>query len=62
MLFDMEVALTGWPTERTLLMAVTSKGHVAVRYRVSRERFNDGMGLVWVLTVARSGESFQRAA
>jgi hypothetical protein len=36
LLFDMEVALTGWPTERTILLVAISRRPRAVRYRVCR--------------------------
>lgn len=49
LVFDIEVALTGWPTGRTVLMKPFGAQPVAVRYRVSRHVGGDGVALFWQL-------------
>jgi hypothetical protein len=56
LLFDMEVALTGWPTERTIVLLAMSRRPRTVRYRVCRKWSNDEIGLFWMLTVAARDE------
>src|SRR5262245_26229532 len=60
-LFAMKVALTGWPAERTVIMAVTYKVPLPGLYRVSRERYNVNLGQSWVVTVVESADSVQHA-
>lgn len=59
--FDMEVALTGWPAERTIVLAELTRRPVALRYRVSRNCSDDHVGLFWRLGAARYTER-QRCA
>lgn len=59
--FDIEVALTGWPTERTLVLRRGYAAPMTVRYHVSRRLIPDNLGLFWLLEVAL-GESPTRAA
>jgi hypothetical protein len=54
--FDMEVALTGWPTERTIVLVELSQRPVALRYRVSRKWSADEVGLFWRLGPAEREE------
>ena len=56
LLFDMEVALTGWPTERTLVLEEISRRPVAVRYRVSRKCSTEDVGLFWRLGLVEREE------
>jgi hypothetical protein len=48
--FDMEVALTGWPTERTIVLEPLSMRPQALRYRVGRSLAADEIELFWILT------------
>lgn len=47
--FDMEVALTGWPTERRIVLEPLSVRPQALRYRVGRSLAVDGVELFWIL-------------
>lgn len=49
LLADMEVALTGWPTERTVILIEISRRPVAFSYRVSRKLPSDDNSLFWLL-------------
>ena len=51
---DIEVALTGWPTERTIVLVEISRRPVAVRYRVSRTLATDDIELFWLLGLAET--------
>lgn len=55
-LADMEVALTGWPTERTIVLIEISRRPVAVRYRVSRKLSTEENSLFWLLGLAEREE------
>ena len=57
LVFDVEVALTGWPTERTIVLVETSRRPVAVRYRVSRKLASERSELFWLLGRAGRDES-----
>jgi hypothetical protein len=46
---DMEVALTGWPTDRTVVLDDMARGPVAVRFRVSRKLSTENTELFWLL-------------
>ncbi len=48
--FDMEVALTGWPTERTVVLEPLAMRPQALRYRVGRSLGTAGIELFWILT------------
>lgn len=50
--FDIEVALAGWPTERTLTVKTPLASPMTVHYRVSRRSVPDSDGLFWQLAVA----------
>ena len=50
-LFDMEVALTGWPTKRTVELNRMSANPLSVCYQVSRRIDPEGVGLFWRLDV-----------
>lgn len=52
LLTDMEVALTGWPAERTIVLAEIARRPVAVRYRVSRKWSTQDIELFWLLGLA----------
>jgi hypothetical protein len=56
LLFDMEVALTGWPAERTIVLETISRRPAAVRYRVCRWWLTDEIGLFWIWTGADHDE------
>jgi len=56
LLFDMEVALTGWPTERTIVLEAMSRRPCTVRYRVSRWLSTDAIGLFWIWSGAETDE------
>ena len=56
LLADMEVALTGWPTDRTLVLVEISRRPVAVRYRVSRKLASEDTQLFWLLGHAERDE------
>lgn len=47
--FDMQVALTGWPTGRTLVRARLGAPATAIRYRVSRRIGVSRVELFWHL-------------
>jgi hypothetical protein len=53
---DMEVALTGWPTERTIVLTEISRRPVAVRYRVSRKWSTEEVELFWLLGLVEREE------
>jgi hypothetical protein len=46
---DMAVALTGWPTERTVVLVEIPRRPLAVRYRVSRTCATAEIELFWLL-------------
>jgi hypothetical protein len=48
--FDMEVALTGWPTERRVVLEPLAMRPQALRYRVGRSLAAEGIELFWILT------------
>jgi hypothetical protein len=48
---DMEVALTGWPTARTVVLTPMAKRPVAIRYLVSRHFMRSGVELHWTINV-----------
>lgn len=52
-LFDMEVALTGWPSGRTLVLRPMSAYPLSVSYQVSRRIDSESVGLFWRLDVTR---------
>lgn len=56
LLSDMEVALTGWPTERTIVLVEISRRPVAVSYRVSRKLSCEDNSLFWLLGLAERDE------
>jgi hypothetical protein len=49
LVFDIKVALSGWPTGRTLMLRPFSGRAVVVRYRVSRRTPSDTVELFWEL-------------
>ncbi len=59
LMFDMEVALTGWPTERTIMVGAISRRPLTVRYRVSRWWSTEEIGLFWLFNVAEREERFR---
>lgn len=56
LLFDIEVAMTGWPAQRSVTIRHTEEQTVTLQYRVSRrlERPNAGGGLYWHLRASTS--------
>lgn len=52
LLFDIQVALTGWPTQRIVVVKPLGMRELTVRYRVSRRLKAQGMGLFWQLDTA----------
>ena len=52
----MEVALTGWPTERTIVLEAMSRRPCTLRYRVSRWLSTDAIGLFWIWSGAKTDE------
>jgi hypothetical protein len=53
---DIEVALTGWPAERTIVVVEIARRPAAVRYRVSRKLSTRDNELFWLLGPAESEE------
>ena len=49
LVFDIEVALTGWPTGRTVALRKPGACTAAVRYRVSRRLDSERLELFWQL-------------
>lgn len=49
LVFDMQVALTGWPTGRTLVLERIGVPPTAIRYRVSRRIGVERVELFWHL-------------
>lgn len=52
LLFDIDVALTGWPTQRIVTFRLLGLRSRAVRYRVSRRLKARGVGLLWQFDAA----------
>ena len=48
---DMEVALTGWPTARTVVLAPIARRPLAIRYLVSRHVFRSAVELHWTIEI-----------
>jgi PAS domain-containing protein len=48
---DMEVALTGWPSTRTVVVTPTASRPRTVRYLVSRRVLRDAVELQWTIEV-----------
>jgi hypothetical protein len=46
---DIQLALTGWPTERDVILKRFGRRSVALRYRVSQRLQDKGVGLYWQL-------------
>jgi hypothetical protein len=51
MAFDMEVALTGWPSRRVATLESAASRRLAVRYTVSTGVALDSVGLYWFFDV-----------
>lgn len=55
LLFDIDAALQGWPTTRTMAIETPGLRERRVRYRVSRRLQEAGTGLFWLLDEPSSG-------
>ena len=56
LVFDIEVALTGWPTRRTVAIRRASAPNAVVRYQVSRRVDTDHLQLFWEFTVEQRAD------
>ena len=52
--FDMQVALTGWPAARSTVLAPLAARPVAVRYLVSRRVLQPAVELHWTFDLAEN--------
>jgi hypothetical protein len=53
---DMEVALTGWPTARTVVLSPMTKRPLPIRYLVSRHLFRRAVELHWTIDVVHRAQ------
>jgi hypothetical protein len=58
---DIQIALTGWPTEREVTLRWLGVRPVVVRYRVSRRLQPEGAALYWQLEL-RETDDLQQCA
>ena len=56
LMHDIDVALRGWPTSRTVSIEAPGLRERKVRYRVSRRLQQAGEGLFWLLDELSSGD------
>ena len=61
LVFDIEVALTGWPTDRTLVLRPFTPRPRSIRYRVSRRIQTGQVELCWQLHAADTNETLRCA-
>src|SRR5215213_8169171 len=55
LLFDIEAALDGWPSSRTLSLQAPGLRQRRIRYRVSRRFQETGIGLFWLIEDSSPG-------
>ena len=56
LLYDIDAALRGWPTSRTVSIETPGLRERKVRYRVSRRLQQAGEGLFWLIDELSSGD------
>ena len=52
---DMEIALTGWPSARTVILSPSARRPVTIRYLVTRRVAHNTVTLHWMIDLVDTG-------